>query len=377
MENSSGHAEPDSVVVTESEIGEAPVIDRTNQWQERQGAKVHGYYAWWTRAVWLHLDLSLYDKIFFFSITPSSDGGILERHGWPFAWEGLMARADSANVPVIPTLALLEPDSISAIFLDPASRARLLETSLELIRESDGAGLHVDFEWFEPADDSLRDGFHAWLDSLAARVEADLPEAALSVFMPGLQPDGMIKPERIPDAFSEIMVQGYDMHWQSAPRAGPVAPIRGWDGNNWERIADSLAAGGIRPDRIMMTVPYYGYEWPVEDARPGASTTGTASIVTYARVDSLNLPEMQVSALDRSRLHGAQRDSVSGSPWYVFSDSTGWRQGWYEDPQSLQDKYRFIRDRAMRGVAIFPIGYDASLMDGLLEEEFGTRRKER
>ena len=353
--------QPDTLPV---EVRFAP---RTNQ-------RLHGYYTWWTRGLWMQLDLSLYDKLYFFSVTPAVDGSLSDRHGWPFAWEGLIERADSAQVPVIPVLALLDESVIQSLFTDSTHRENLLASSMELIRESGDNGLHLDFEWFSPAPDSLREGFHAYLDSLADRVQREVPEATLSIFVPGLQMSGMIDVSRIPDAFREIMVQGYDIHWQTGPKAGPLAPLQGWDGADWEGIADSMAVHGVAADRMVMTVPYYGYEWPVEDDQPGAATKGMARTVTFARVDSLSLPEMQVSARDRVEAFGIQRDARSGSPFYAFADSTGWWQGWFEDEVSLQAKYRFVRDRSMRGVAIFPIGYDSSLMDPLLLDTFGSRR---
>ena len=152
--------------------------------EARSRQKVYGYYAWWTRGLWLDLDLSLFDKIFFFDLTPASDGSIRARNGYPFAWQGLIARADSFAVPVIPTLALLDADSLQALFLDPDHRNRLLETSLMLIEESGGAGLHLDYEWFAPATDSLREGFHAYVDTLAAATSLQYPDAQLSMFVP-------------------------------------------------------------------------------------------------------------------------------------------------------------------------------------------------
>ncbi|MDE2996868.1 MAG: glycosyl hydrolase family 18 protein [Bacteroidota bacterium] len=343
------------------------------QWHRREAAQVHGYYVWWTRGLWMELDLAVYDKLFFFSITPASDGTILERNGWPYAWEAFRAEAERVAVPVIPVIALLDADTLQALFTDAPSRDQLVETSLELLRESGSKGLNLDYEWFAPADSSLREGFHAYVDSLASRVEQEYPSAELSIFVSGLQPEGMIDVSRIPDAFSEIMVQGYDMHWQTGPTAGPVAPIRGWPGNDWVSIADSMHAQGLDASRIVMTVPYYGYEWPVQDENPGSTTTGEARVVTFAPVDSLNVPEIQIAALDGAREHGLQRDPSSGSPFYAFQDSTGWRQGWIEDSESLEEKYRFVLDSGMRGVAIFPIGYDRALMDPLLVSRFGRR----
>ena len=342
----------------------------------REGARVHGYYAWWTRGLWLDLDLSLYDKLFFFDITPASDGSILDRNGYPFAWQGLIEKADSFGVPVIPTITLLDADSLQALFLNPEHRATLMETSLDLIAESGGKGLHLDFEWFAPAEDTLREGFHAYVDTLTVRVSDEYPEAELSMFVPAFHPDGMVDLARIPEFFREVMVQGYDLHWQTGPTAGPISPLNGWNGNNWESIIQQMDDQGLNRQRLLLTVPYYGYEWPVSGEQAGAATRGEARVITNARLDTLNVPEMQLAARDREEAFGLRRDAASGSPFYVYQDSTGWYQGWFEDPQSLAAKYRFVLDEQLAGIAIFPIGYDASGMDGVLRNAFGSRRQD-
>ena len=344
-------------------------------YEARSGMQVHGYYAWWTRGLWLDLDLGLYDKLFFFDITPASDGSLQARNGYPFAWEGLIQRADSFNVPVIPTLALLDADSLQTLFLNPDNRQRLLDTSLGLIEESGGAGLHLDFEWFAPAEDSLRDGFHSYVDTLAAAVAKRFPKAELSMFVPAFHSEGMIDLSRIPAQFQEIMVQGYDFHWQTGPQAGPLSPLKGWSGQNWQAILTAMDERGIKRDRLFFTVPYYGYEWPVESDAMGARSRGEARVTTHAQLDTLNLPELQLASQSRIREYGMIRDSLSGSPYYQFEDSTGWNQGWYEDAVSLGDKYGFVAREGLAGIAIFPIGYDDGIMDPLLAKRFGTRIK--
>ncbi len=57
---------------------------------------------------------------------------------------------------------------------------------------------------------------------------------------------------------------------------------------------------------------------------------------------------------------------MSGTPYYAFQDELGWRQGWFEDAESLRAKYRFVRERGLGGVAIFPLAYgDAALWTDL------------
>jgi spore germination protein YaaH len=113
-----------------------------------------------------------------------------------------------------------------------------------------------------------------------------------------------------------------------------------------------------------MAVPMYGYEWPTETERPGSATRGEAVEVLLAPPAGL-LPELP-RAREQAARHGLRRDPESGSPYYAFQDATGWRQGWFEDAESLRAKYDFVRERGLGGIALFPLAYgDAALWDDL------------
>jgi len=347
---------------------------RADEYRTRSGQKVYGYFAWWTRDLWQDLDLSIYDKIFFFDLTPAADGFIRERNGYPTAWQRLVAQADRYAVPVVPSIALLDADTLQAIFLNPEHRNNLLRSSLSLIEDSGGAGLHLDYEWFAPASEALREGFHAYLDALANEVSVRFPQARLSLFVPAFQPAGMVDIGRIPSAYADVIVQGYDMHWLTSPVAGPLSPLTGWNGSNWQSILRAMDTGPLGRERMFLTVPYYGYEWPTESEALGSATRGVACVTSYAPMDASRVPDIQLSSTERARQFGRGRDPISGSPYYVYADSTGWHQGWYEDRESLDAKYRFVKEEGLAGIAIFLIGYDAGQMDSLLLERFGTRQ---
>ena len=79
------------------------------------------------------------------------------------------------------------------------------------------------------------------------------------------------------------------------------------------------------------------------------------------------MPELP-RARDQVARHGARRDPESDTPYYAFQDATGWRQGWFEDAESLRAKYAFVREHGLGGVAVFPLAYgDGALWDDLRE----------
>ncbi len=336
--------------------------------REAVGFPVFGYYASWMGDQWTAFDLSLIDTLFFFDLVVDSSGAIVETNGWPYDWQALVTHARAADTRIVPSVTVVDEASFEALFLDPEAVRRLEDTLFDLALDPNADGLHVDFEVFRPMPSGMRDTFSAFYASLAARIAAARPDHDVSIFLPAFDHPEVFDEVALAAVSDYVIVQGYDIHWRDAPRAGPVAPLRGWQGANWEGILARYDALGIPRDRLYFSVPYYGYEWPTVSDRPGAPTRGPARIVTYAPFDSLMPPDFSVGATSRIRDNGRARDSLSGSPFYVYQDADGWYQGWFEDAHSLQLKYNFVRHNQLGGVALFALGYDRDLLrDALVD----------
>ncbi|MBO6576365.1 MAG: hypothetical protein JJ896_16760 [Rhodothermales bacterium] len=333
--------------------------------------RVLGYHAWWMQDSWKDYDLELYDKLLFFEFSVDGTGAVHERHGWPDAWQPMIQAVHGAGGKVAPTFAILDPVVFSSVLGSADARGRLEETVMEMVRAGDADGAHLNFEVFEASTPAARAGFTQLVRRLRARLKDWRPDAELTVFLPGFDHGEAYDEVALADAADYLVVQGYDMHWLTAPTAGPVAPVRGWNGASWEGITARYAALGVDPADIVMAVPYFGYEWPVTGPASGASTRGEGVPITYATVSPDLLPLIRISALDRGRTHGVMRDPTTDSPYYTYQGADGWYQGWYEDDRSLDAKYRFVRERGLGGVAVFLLGYDGGLLEPGLRRTFG------
>jgi spore germination protein YaaH len=317
---------------------------------------------------WQDYDLGLYDKVLFFELPVSQDGSIPERYGWPEDWTGLIDAVHGAGGKVAPTFAILDPATFSSVLGSPENRKRLEDTVLHLVRESGADGAHLNFEIFEPSTPAARAGFSQLARALRGRLREYKPSAELTVFLPGFDHGEAYDEVALADAADYLIVQGYDMHWLNAPTAGPVAPLRGWNGASWEGITARFTAMGIDRRHLVMAAPYYGYEWPTVSATPGAATRGEGVPITFAPVSQDLL--IQISASQRLGQHRLQRDPESGSPYYTYRGASGWYQGWFEDRESLEAKYRFVTQRGLGGVAVFLLGYDAGRLEPALRDAF-------
>ena len=335
-----------------------------------EAQRVVGYHAWWMQDSWQDYDLGLYDKLLFFEFAVDAEGGIAETHGWPSSWRPMVQAVHAAGGKVAPTFAILDPVIFSAVLGNPRARGRLRDTVLRMVREGDADGAHLNFEIFEPSTPAAREGYSTLVRELRAGLRAYRADAELTIFLPGFDHGEAYDETALSAEADYLIVQGYDMHWLNGPEAGPVAPIRGWNGASWEGILGRFAAQGIDAGKIVMAVPYFGYEWPTESDRPGAATRGEGVPITYEAVPSDLLPLIRINATERVGVYGIRRDPVSDSPYYVYSAGGRWYQGWFEDASSLRAKYRLVAQRGLGGVAVFLLGYDGGRLEPVLREAF-------
>jgi spore germination protein len=326
---------------------------------------VSGYHPHWTGDVWETYPYDALDRLYFFELEAASDGSIADAHGWPGDWLGLIRRAQDEGVDLVPTLSMHGAEGFAALFSSPASSARLVEEALGLLQATPGlGGLHLDFEVFEPVGQDVRDGYTAFVARLRRRMREIDASYTLSSFVLAFDDDDVYAERALAELVDYLIVQGYDYHSAGEPNTGPVAPLTGWGRLNWHNVVDRFLGFGVPPRKIVMSVPLYGYEWPTDTDEPGATTRGQAAEIVLAPPAEV-VPEL-ARAPAIAEVQGLRRDPVSGSPYYAYSDQSGWHQGWFEDAESLRAKYTFVRERGLGGVAIFPLAYgDAPLWSDL------------
>lgn len=335
---------------------------------------VSGYHPYWAADAWRDYPFDALDRIYFFEVEAGPDGDLADTHGWPDAWRGLVARAVEKGVDIVPTLSMHDLSDFETVFGSPERSARLVDEALGLLHETPGlGGLHLDFEVFEPVSREVRDGYTDFVQRLRRRMAEVDRSYTLSAFALAFDDADVFSERELAEATDYLIVQGYDYHNAAEPNTGPVAPLSGWGRLNWDYVVERFRSLGVPPREIVMAVPMYGYEWPADTDEPGATTRGQAREIVLAPGPDV-APEL-LRAPEQVRRHGQRRDPVSGSPYYVFRDQSGWHQGWFEDAQSLRDKYAFVRRRGLGGVALFPLAYGDDALWSDLREAFRLPRE--
>ncbi|MDX1547844.1 MAG: glycosyl hydrolase family 18 protein [Rhodothermales bacterium] len=336
------------------------------------GGIVAGYHAWWTGEAWQEYGYAPLDQLLFFSVDLAADGTIRDRHGWPDAWFRMAEHARRQGVCVVPVVTLLEADTFVRLFEDEAHVRQLRETLLGLLRDSPAAcGIQLDAEVFRAVPSPVRAAFTAFVVDLRGAMDALRPGLSLSLFLPAFDDADVFDEAALARVADYVVVQGYDLHARNDEQAGPVAALDGWGRRNWRVIVARYLGLGVPRTKLVMAVPYFGYEWPTETDAPGARTRGPGQTILSVPVDTTHLRVRRKVGAAMAARHGLRRDPQSGTPYYAFRDSTGWHQGWFEDAESLRAKYAYVRQEGLAGVAVFTLGYGDPALAAVLRAAFG------
>lgn len=329
--------------------------------------QIWGYYPYWINDEWQRLDLGLFDRVLFFDVPVRTGGQVLESSDWPGKWQKLIVAAKESGTRLELTFTLFDAKEFERIFSSPAQRKLLQADMLALFYHAESSGLQLDFEIFSPVSAASSEGFRLFLKSI--KRELAKRKKSLSLFVLSEDSAGLYDRESLmsPDY---IVIQGYDAHWIESPKAGPIVQLHGNMAVSWESSLKHYLSLGVPRSKILMSVPFFGYEWPTVSDAAGALTRGVGSEISFAPLPANLVPAVTASAMARIRQYGARRDQVTGSPYYVYKNGTGWFQGWFEDDESMSAKFEFIKKQGLAGVAVFPLGYDDGNFQHLLRSHF-------
>lgn len=167
-----------------------------------------------------------------------------------------------------------------------------------------------------------------------------------------------------------IFIMAYDFHRPTSDAAGPVSPLNS-DGKNSDydlnkMIEDFLSQ--IAPNKLILGVPYYGYNWVVESDGEYAKRIEGTDEIGFSQSQTY---DVIMSDIDEMGLT-VKWDSTAQVPYYTYvSPETGSiRQVYFENVESLGKKYELVKNKSLAGIGIWALGYDGDrpeLWDLILE----------
>ncbi len=322
--------------------------------------RVFGYHPYWSGSSWVNYRWDLLSDLCYFSyeVDPAT-GNPITTHDWETAAVIDTALARGVKVHLCVTLF----SGHATFFGNPQAMQNLTMNLIDKVLERGAHGINIDFE---AVPSYQKQPMTDYLTSLAGALHVAAPGTELSIAAPAVNWNNTFDMQALGPVLDLVMIMAYDYYWGGSSMAGPVSglwPMSGTFPYGVARSLTSYQAAGVKPDKILIGVPYYGREWPVTANTFPANTTGTGSAVLYRTI-------MAGSSGNYSP-ENHYWDYRSYNPYFSFF-TTHWRQCFYDDVRSLGVKYDLVNRRNTAGIGIWALGYDngRSELWNLIETKF-------
>lgn len=222
-------------------------------------------------------------------------------------------------------------ETLSGILASAELRERLIGNILSELEAKQYYGVNMDIEYIAPTD---RESYNSFLEETAERLHEN-GYIIMTAVAPKVSADqqGILYEAhdyaaqgRIADY---IIVMTYEWGYTFGPPLA-VSPI-----NEVRRVLD-YAVTEIPPEKLLMGMPNYGYDWTLPFMR------GTAA-------RSVGLSEAVQLAIN----YGVeiQYDEAAQAPFFYYTDNGMQHVVWFDDPRSIAAKYRLVDEYGLAGVS--------------------------
>lgn len=220
---------------------------------------------------------------------------------------------------------------LSVILASEELQERLIGNILSELTGKNYYGVNMDIEYIAPDD---RERYNAFLERLTERLhnEGFVVMSALAPKISADQPGVLYEAHdyaeqgRIVDY---VIIMTYEWGYTYGPPLA-VSPI-----NEVRRVLD-YAVTEIPPEKILMGMPNYGYDWTLPFMR------GTAA-------QSVSFTQ----AVDLALRYGVeiQFDEQAQTPYFYYTDNGTQHVVWFDDPRSIDAKLQLIDDYRLAGAS--------------------------
>jgi len=249
--------------------------------------------------------------------------------------EGVSQTARQRGVLVLPLVANRNFDAQIAhrILTDEAARGSVISQLVAFVEQGGYDGINIDFEGVPESDRNALTEFMRMLASVlrpkGKLVTIDVPAKTYDATTGWA---GAFDYRALGEACDLVIIMAYDYHW-SGGSPGPISPL------GWFEDVVKYAVETIPRDRLMIGIPFYGYDWPAGGGGGRGVSFGQA---------------LQTAAETRSVV---SFDNTSGEYTFAYM-SGGRREVWFQGAKSTELRLQIVRKHGLTQVAAWCIGQE-------------------
>jgi hypothetical protein len=311
-----------------------------------QSHELFGFAPYWTLPQESGFNVSDLTTIAYFSVDVNGDGTVQNSGpGWTGyesqALADLITRAHAAGSRVVLTATCFGASALHQVTSDPAAGQRLAATLVQLVSAKNLDGVNLDFEGQGNADQA---GLTSLVSEVSGAMRAADPHWQVTMdtyASSAADPGGFYNIAGLAPSVDAFFVMAYDMNSETP---SPTAPLSGAGFTDQKALQQYTAV--VPSSKVILGVPYYGYDWPTNGPGLGATATGGYSPLSYSQVTKAK--------------HPVYWDPTTQTAWTSYQVGTQWHQTWFDDPTSLALKAQLANTFHIAGLGVWALGMDGN-----------------
>lgn len=366
--------------------------------ENKRSSEIFGFAPHWKINSLDNVDFSTLTTLAYFDVKVNSDGTLdKDDPGYTTfisdkATE-IFNKAHKNGTKVVLTLTAMDNSTILSLMDDSKAQKRLIEESIVEVKNRRIEGINVDFEFVGDPGQEYRNKFSNFVSALTNKLHNEIQGSNLtvSVYASSVKDPKIYDIRKISDNSDGIFMMAYDFAVKGSDNAIPTAPLYGHkEGKYWYDVSTAVEDFlKIMPsEKLILGVPWYGYDYAVNEPGVNATTAGGYSywykhwisswywVWRRAYYRAPSIVQTYATSLNEVKADKTGWDNFGKVGWKAYKDDDGtWRMFFMEDAQSLGAKYDFAKNKNLKGVGIWALGFDEGKSDmwNLLKQKFGTK----
>jgi spore germination protein len=317
-------------------LREVEFIDRSVLTHE-----IIGYLPYWEYNHYPDLDYSLLTQLNFFSAELDSYGNIINDHNWNNLY--IVDYAHERGVKIKLCATLFGESELTALLSNPDNRQNAIANLLERVISKNADGVDIDFELLP---NNQRDNLVLFMEELSEVFHENMEDPIITMATPAIDWSDAWDYNRLAQITDGLFIMGYNYFYGGSNIAGPVSPLGAYYYDLEYTMYDYISKTNNQLDKLILGLPYYGYDWPVQNNSQNSETIGYGVAKIYSQAELM------------SDIYGYNYNQDSHAPWFSYNYDNSWYQCWYDDSLSLANKYDYIKNLNIQGAGIWALGYD-------------------
>lgn len=354
------------VSLIETLIGKSPAISSKKI--------VYGFLPYWNLKYADSLNISNLTHFAYFAVDLNDDGTINTRinttesePGWnklkSKTTNKLLYQSKLLGQKTVLTVTAMKPDLIENILSTPNTRATAVNSIMSVYKDYGFDDINIDFEYVSNGNSELRANFVQFISDLRSTCTSykSYCQIDIDVFASVAEKPKLWDLKALEPVTDKFIVMAYDFYRPSSKQAGPVSPLTGkcstvlTDTNCLsEDIITyiSLMNKIIPSQKIILGIPFYGYEWQTASTEYLANTyPRSGSLASYRYIQTL-FQNQDISSLS------AQWSNSTLTPYLTYYQDDKIFQIHFENAQSIEQKIKLVESADLGGIAIWALGYE-------------------